>query len=179
MHTLKIALFLLILISTSSKAITEINYMVIQDQAQPFQNHQNKKHHTGIITDIVKEIFSGPEYEVKVLLNTIDMETPALTQEDFRNLYEAVLEDYSHIKGKRKQAEAIKNNEYYNALQIKFAYAITCHKAQGGQWKSVFVDQGYLTEEMIDKSYLRWIYTALTRASDRLHLVNFDKKFFK
>ena len=75
--------------------------------------------------------------------------------------------------------DKIKNNEFFNALQIKFAYAITCHKSQGGQWENVFIDLGYFTENMLDKSYIRWLYTAFTRATTKLFLINFNDKFFK
>lgn len=74
--------------------------------------------------------------------------------------------------------EALKNDPFYNALQVKFAYAVTCHKSQGGQWPAVFVDQGYLTEEMLDTEYLRWLYTAITRASEKLYMLNFSDKLF-
>ena len=84
-----------------------------------------------------------------------------------------------HERNKRKRYELIMKDPYMNALQVKYAYAVTCHKSQGGQWASVFVDQGFLTEDMLDKSYFRWLYTALTRATDRVYLVNFNENFFK
>jgi exodeoxyribonuclease-5 len=93
-------------------------------------------------------------------------------------LFEGLMEDYAHITNKRERFLAIKEDPYYNALQIKFAYAVTCHKAQGGQWQAVFVDQGYLTDEMIDDDFLRWLYTALTRAKQELFLVNFSQNLF-
>ena len=80
---------------------------------------------------------------------------------------------------KRDMYKEIKNNEYFNALQVKFAYAVTCHKSQGGQWSNVFIDQGYITDEMIDREYLRWLYTAFTRATDKVYLVNFKNDFFE
>ena len=82
------------------------------------------------------------------------------------------------LKPKYKQYKKVKENEYFNALQVKYAYALTCHKAQGGQWKAVFVDHGYLTEDMLDTEYYRWLYTAFTRPTEKLYLVNFDKGFF-
>jgi exodeoxyribonuclease-5 len=88
------------------------------------------------------------------------------------------MEDYNHIANKTERNKAIRKDPYLTALQVKFAYALTCHKAQGGQWKAVFVDQGYLTEEMLHKDYVRWLYTALTRASTELYLMNFDERFF-
>jgi ATP-dependent exoDNAse (exonuclease V) alpha subunit len=86
--------------------------------------------------------------------------------------------DYEHISNKKERLLAIKQDPFYNALQIKFAYAVTCHKAQGGQWDAVFVDQGYLTDEMIDLEFLRWLYTAVTRAKMELFLVNFAPNLF-
>lgn len=115
--------------------------------------------------------------EVKVLLDSIMSEAPSLSPEDGKRLYETVLEDYADEPNRKKKYEAMKKNPYFNALQIKFAYAVTCHKSQGGQWKAVFVDQGYLTDEMVNKEYARWLYTAITRATEKLFLVNFNPKF--
>ena len=114
----------------------------------------------------------------KVMLDTLNAETPNLSQEDSKKLFEGLNEDYAHISNKRERLLAIKEDPYYNALQIKFAYAVTCHKAQGGQWDAVFVDQGYLTEDMIDLDFLRWLYTAVTRARKELFLVNFSQLLF-
>ena len=97
----------------------------------------------------------------------------------FKELYEAVSEDYSYENNRKKRNELIRQNPYYQALQVKFAYAITCHKSQGGQWDAVFVDQGYLTDEMINVEYLRWLYTAINRAKKELYLVNFNDKFYE
>ncbi|MBI2271582.1 MAG: AAA family ATPase [Bacteroidetes bacterium] len=116
--------------------------------------------------------------EVKLLLDTIAAETPALTSEQNKKLYEGVLADYTDIADRRKRLVQIKKDPFFNALQVKFAYAITCHKAQGGQWETVFVDQGYLTKEMVNTEFLRWLYTAVTRATEKLYLVNFNKEFF-
>ena len=114
----------------------------------------------------------------KVMLDTLQAETPNLPYEDSKKLFEGLMVDYEHISNKRERLLAIKQDPYYNALQIKFAYAVTCHKAQGGQWDAVFVDQGYLTEEMIDLDFLRWLYTAVTRAKQELFLVNFAPNLF-
>ncbi|KIO75456.1 ATP-dependent endonuclease [Pedobacter lusitanus] len=115
----------------------------------------------------------------KVMLDTLQAETPNLPYEDSKKLFEGIAEDYEHITNKRERMLAIKEDPYYNALQIKFAYAVTCHKAQGGQWDAVFVDQGYLTDEMIDLEFLRWLYTAITRAKQELFLVNFAQNLFR
>ncbi|HIG32197.1 MAG TPA: DUF2075 domain-containing protein, partial [Flavobacteriales bacterium] len=105
------------------------------------------------------------ELDVILLLDTLTSESPAITYEQYQQLYKEVSLDY---KGEKELNKKIKEDEFFNALQIKFAYAITCHKSQGGQWENVFVDAGYFTEDMLDKSYLRWMYTALTRASKKL-----------
>ncbi len=121
--------------------------------------------------------YQGLEMEVKVLLDVIDLEAPSLNYDQQKTLYLSVAEDYPEEPNKRKVAEKISIDPFYNALQVKFAYAVTCHKAQGGQWKSVFLDQGYFTDEMLSLDYLRWLYTAFTRASEKLYLVNFAKQF--
>lgn len=117
-------------------------------------------------------------FEAKVILDTLHTNSPALTQEQNKELYEAVLDDYTDITAKKELNEALRMDPYLNALQIKFAYAITCHKSQGGQWQAVFVDQGYLTEELINNEFVRWLYTAITRATKELFLINFHKNFF-
>lgn len=118
------------------------------------------------------------EIDCKILLETLNIETASLGYEESQRLFESVAEDYADIRSKKKRWEKIRENEYFNALQVKFAYAVTCHKAQGGQWDAVFVDQGYLLEERIDLEYLRWLYTAFTRPVKELFLVNFNKEFF-
>ena len=112
------------------------------------------------------------EIDVKIMLDTLTSESPSLTREENERLFAAVWEDYPEIHSKRKRMELIRKNPYYNALQVKYGYAITCHKAQGGEWKRVFIDQGYIGEDMISPDYYRWLYTAFTRASEKLHLVN-------
>jgi len=114
----------------------------------------------------------------KVMLDTLTGETPNLSYDDSKKIFEGLSLDYEHIANKRERLLAIKQDPYYNALQIKFAYAVTCHKAQGGQWDAVFVDQGYLTDEMVDLEFLRWLYTAVTRAKMELFLVNFAPNLF-
>ena len=118
------------------------------------------------------------ELTCKVMMDTLTAETPSLSYEQSNRLFEALNEDYEHIKNKKERFKAIKEDPFYNALQIKFAYAVTCHKAQGGQWDAVFVDQGYLTDEMVDMDFLRWLYTGVTRAKRELFLVNFAANFF-
>lgn len=112
------------------------------------------------------------EVDVMIMLDTLTSESPSLTREENERLFNAVWEDYPELKSKRKRMEAVRSNPYYSALQVKYGYAVTCHKAQGGQWKNVFVDQGYVTEEMMTSDYYRWLYTAFTRATEKLYLVN-------
>lgn len=116
------------------------------------------------------------EMECRVLLSTLASESPSLTAAESRQLYEQVLADYADVPSKRERMKRLRRDPYYNALQIKYAYAVTCHKAQGGQWSRVFVDQGYLTAETADASYLRWLYTAFTRTTHRLYLVNWPEE---
>lgn len=120
-----------------------------------------------------------PELETRLLLDTIMSESPALLQTENKRLYESVSADYGDIADKRLRLKKVKEDGFFNALQVKFSYAVTCHKAQGGQWPCVFVEQGYLTDEMINTEYLRWLYTAVSRASEKLYLVNFNKDFFE
>lgn len=112
------------------------------------------------------------ELDCRLLLSTLQSESPSLTAVERNNLYERVLEDYAHIPSKKERMKALRQDAYYNALQIKYAYAVTCHKAQGGQWARVYVDQGYVPDEAAGAPYLRWLYTAFTRTTDRLYLVN-------
>ena len=127
-------------------------------------------------------LISMPDYqdielEVKVLLDVIDLDGPSLDYEQQKSLYLSVAEDYPDEVSRKGLSDKVSADPYYNALQVKFAYAVTCHKAQGGQWKSVFLDQGYFTDEMLTIDYLRWLYTAFTRASEKLYLVNFARQF--
>lgn len=119
------------------------------------------------------------EFEAKIILDTLYSDTASLSREQNRNLYEAIQEEYMHIVSKRERNEAMRKDPYLNALQVKFAYALTCHKSQGGQWSAVFVDQGFLTEDQINQEFVRWLYTAITRATDEVFLLNFHQKFFE
>lgn len=116
------------------------------------------------------------ELNATVLLDTLQSENPALSRSEQERLFQVVLEDYADIPLKADRMKKMKVDPYYNALQLKYAYAITCHKAQGGQWKKVFVDQGYMTPEMLTPDYFRWLYTAFTRATETLYLVNFPRE---
>ncbi len=119
------------------------------------------------------------EVDVKILLNALHTDTAGFSKDEQEAFFNKVMEDYQDEKSRRKQYEQVKENPFYNALQVKYAYAMTCHKSQGGQWKAVFIDQGYISEEHLGTAYFRWLYTALTRATERVYLVNFKNEFFK
>ena len=116
------------------------------------------------------------EIDTILLLDTINSDSPSLKYNEYKKLYTEVGLDY---KGQKDINKKIKENEFFNAIQIKFGYSITCHKAQGGQWKNVFIDIGYFKKEMLDKNYLRWLYTAFTRSTENLYLIGFNNEFFE
>lgn len=120
--------------------------------------------------------YDGYEMDDVVLLDTLTAEAPALSHEQSEALYQAVMNDYADIPAKRDRLMALKGDRYYNALQVKYAYAITCHKAQGGQWAHIYLDQGYMTDDHLTPDYLHWLYTAFTRATEKLFLVNWPKE---
>lgn len=120
----------------------------------------------------------APEISVKLLLNSIYINGPALSKTERDKLYLNVSADYEYLGDKRLIYQALDKDPYFNALEVKFGYSVTCHKSQGGQWPIVFIDLGYFTEEMLDKNLVRWLYTAITRASEKVYLVNFPKEFF-
>lgn len=116
------------------------------------------------------------EMDVTLLLDTLHSESPSLTAQENEKLFNSVIEDYEHIRSKKEKMKQLRENPYFNAMQVKYAYAITCHKAQGGQWKNVFIDQGYIPEGGRDADYGRWLYTALTRATETVYLVNWPQE---
>lgn len=119
--------------------------------------------------------YAGREMEVTVLLDTLTSEAPALSRQQQEALFQAVWADYPEIGDKRERMKRLRQDPYFNALQIKYSYAVTCHKAQGGQWSHVYIDQGYMTDDMLSPDYLRWLYTALTRATERVFLINWPE----
>lgn len=120
--------------------------------------------------------YGDMELDVTIMLDTLHSESPSLNQEESERLYSNVMEDYLDVRSKKRRMELLRENPYFNAVQIKYAYAITCHKAQGGQWKSVFIDWGNLTTDGQDIEYGRWLYTALTRSTEQVYLVNWPKE---
>lgn len=123
--------------------------------------------------------YGGVEIDCKIFLDTLSIEAASFLYEQNRKLFDAVSEDYAEIRSKRERFKKVRDNPYFNALQVKYAYALTCHKAQGGQWKTVYIDHGYLTDDMLDTEFYRWLYTAFTRPTEKLFLVNFNKGFFE
>ena len=117
------------------------------------------------------------ELELKILLDNLQSDTPSLSQEQNERLFQAVMEDYADLPTKAERIKKLKVDPYFNVLQVKYAYAITCHKAQGGQWMNVFLDFGYISDEMLGEDFYRWLYTAFTRATHHLYLVNLPKAF--
>ncbi len=119
--------------------------------------------------------YGNYELEATVLLDTLTSEAPALTHDQQEQLFHQIEEDYQDVPLKADRMKAIRQDQFYNALQVKFAYAVTCHKAQGGQWAHVYVDQGYMTDDMLTPDYIHWLYTAFTRATEMLYLVNWPE----
>ena len=119
-----------------------------------------------------------PDVDFKIILESLDTEGAAMTNEQMRQLYQEVAKDYEDIPSKRARFLKIKNDPFLNAVQVKYSYSLTCHKTQGGQWKVVLIDIGYFSEEKLDKEFIRWLYTAVTRATEKVYLVNFDDRFF-
>ena len=122
--------------------------------------------------------YNNIEIKAKILIDTLSLDTASLGMVEQKALFNSILEEYDDTTNKHNRIQKVRENPYFNALQVKFAYAVTCHKAQGGQWKAVFIDIGYFKPEMLSVEYLRWLYTAFTRASERLYLVNFPEEFF-
>jgi len=158
-----------------------IDFIANGDIAEIIAIYKYEELYGSRFANVSLRLIDYPDIEIdcKIILDAISIESASLTSEQNRKLFDAVSEDYMDIRSKKKRWEKVRENPYFNALQVKFAYAVTCHKAQGGQWKAVFVDQGYLTEEMLNVEFLRWLYTAFTRPTERLYLVNFNKEFFE
>lgn len=130
--------------------------------------------------DVLARFIDYPEMEMdtRIILDSLTSEQAALSEEQHQQLYTQVLLDYQHLKNRKDIYKAMRKDPFYNALQVKYAYALTCHKSQGGQWKNVFIDQGYVKEDMINRSYFRWLYTALTRSYGQTWLLNFPENYF-
>lgn len=162
---------------TQDSASGAIDFIANGDRAR-VQRVRNVRDLYGFrFADVWLQFPDYDDYEMTstVLLDTLTTEAPALTHEQSDQLFQVVLEDYSDIPQKAERMKKMKEDPYYNALQVKFAYAVTCHKAQGGQWAHVYIDQGYMTDDMLTPDYVRWLYTAFTRATEKVFLVNWPK----
>ncbi len=156
----------------------QIDFLANGDQAVVRRVRRHREMYGFRFADVTLSFpdYADMELDATMLLDTLHSESPSLTREESGRLYQSVLEDYSDIPTKPERMKRLKQDPYYNALQVKYGYAVTCHKAQGGQWAIVFLDQGYITEEHLTPDYFRWLYTAFTRASETLYLVNYPKE---
>ena len=163
------------------KESSEAGFIANGDTCEVLRIHAIKELYGFKFAEVDIRMIDYPDqkpFETVLLLDTLASETPSLTYEESNKLYESVREDYGHEKSKYKQLLAVKKNVFFNALQVKFSYAITCHKSQGGQWKTIFIEQPYLPEGP-SKEYFRWLYTAITRAQEKLYLIGFKDDYFE
>ena len=163
------------------KESSEAGFIANGDTCEVLRIHAIKELYGFKFAEVDIRMIDYPDqkpFETVLLLDTLTSESPSLTYEESNKLYEAVREDYCHEKSKYKQLLAVKKNVFFNALQVKFSYAITCHKSQGGQWKTIFIEQPYLPEGP-SKEYFRWLYTAITRAQEKLYLIGFKDDYFE
>ena len=160
---------------------TGIDFIANGDTARLEQIRRFDEHFGFRFADVVLSFpdYDGLELECKIMLDTLQSESPSLTQEQSASLWWKVAEDYADISAKSKRYKAIRADAYYNAMQVKFSYSVTCHKAQGGQWNCVFIDKMLFGEEPMTRDLMRWLYTAITRATERVYFVNFDERFFE
>jgi len=164
-----------------SETIEELDFIANGDIGEIVKIYDYQEIYNLKFADIRLRLidYNDVELNVKIILDTLEIETASLPVEENRKLFYSILEDYPEVKTKKQKYLKVKENPYFNALQVKFSYAITCHKAQGGQWKIVFLDQGYITEEMLTREYLRWLYTGFTRSIEKIFLVNFPDEYFE
>ncbi len=154
--------------------VEEMDFIANGDVAIVRRLRNERSEHGFRFADVTLEFpdYDDVEIDATVILDTLMSDAPALTREQQESLFRHVWDDYPELTTKRDRMKAVKQDTYFNALQVKYAYAVTCHKAQGGQWQRVFIDQGYMTEDMLSPDYFRWLYTALTRATETVYLVN-------
>ena len=162
---------------SSSDSVQNISFIANGDRAK-VRRVRNMQELYGLrFADLLLEFPDYDNYELgaTVILDSLQSESPSLTHEQSEQLFDGVLADYADIPLKADRMKHVRTDKYYNALQVKFAYAVTCHKAQGGQWAHVYLDQGYMTDDMLTPDYIHWLYTAFTRATEKLFLVNWPK----
>jgi exodeoxyribonuclease-5 len=160
---------------------TGLEFIANGDIARLEKIHRFESVHGYSFADVILSMvdYDNQRIEVKLLLDTLHLDSASLGMNGQRALFNLVLEEYNHIRNKRQRIRKAREDPYLNALQVKFGYAVTCHKAQGGQWKAVFIDIGYFKTDMLDIEYLRWLYTAFTRAAEKLYLVNCPQDLFR
>ena len=157
---------------------TDISFIANGDHAVVRRVRNIRELYGFRFADVALEFpdYNNTELDTVVVLDTLTTEAPALTHEQNDKLFQSVMEDYADVPRKADRMKQLREDQYFNAMQIKFGYAVTCHKAQGGQWAHVYLDQGYMTDEMLTADYIHWLYTAFTRATEHLYLVNWNKK---
>lgn len=157
---------------------TDISFIANGDHAVVRRVRNIRELYGFRFADVALEFpdYNNTELDTVVVLDTLTTEAPALTHEQNDKLFQSVMEDYADVPRKADRMKQLREDEYFNAMQIKFGYAVTCHKAQGGQWAHIYLDQGYMTDEMLTPDYIHWLYTAFTRATEHLYLVNWGKK---
>lgn len=157
---------------------TDISFIANGDHAVVRRVRNIRELYGFRFADVALEFpdYNNTELDTVVVLDTLKTEAPALTHEQNDKLFQSVMEDYADVPRKADRMKQLREDEYFNAMQIKFGYAVTCHKAQGGQWAHIYLDQGYMTDEMLTPDYIHWLYTAFTRATEHLYLVNWSKK---
>ena len=162
---------------SSNDSVQNISFIANGDRAK-VRRVRNMQELYGLrFADLLLEFPDYDNYELgaTVILDSLQSESPSLTHEQSEQLFNGVLADYADLPLKADRMKHVRTDKYYNALQVKFAYAVTCHKAQGGQWAHVYLDQGYMTDDMLTPDYIHWLYTAFTRATEKLFLVNWPK----
>ena len=157
---------------------TDISFIANGDHAVVRRVRNIRELYGFRFADVALEFpdYNNTELDTVVVLDTLTTEAPALTHEQNDKLFQSVMEDYADVPRKADRMKQLREDQYFNAMQIKFGYAVTCHKAQGGQWAHIYLDQGYMTDEMLTTDYIHWLYTAFTRATEHLYLVNWNKK---
>ena len=162
---------------SSSNSVQNISFIANGDRAKVRRVRNMQELYGFRFADLLLEFPDYDNYELGaiVILDSLQSESPSLTHEQSEQLFDGVLADYADIPLKADRMKHVRTDKYYNALQVKFAYAVTCHKAQGGQWAHVYLDQGYMTDDMLTPDYIHWLYTAFTRATEKLFLVNWPK----
>lgn len=163
-----------------AKKLEGVNFIANGDTVEVKRIKRIHEQHGFRFAEVTVKLIDYKEQELDVLLllETLTVDGPSLPQDRGNELFQSVSEDYQDILNRRNRWAKIKEDPYFNALQVKYAYAVTCHKSQGGQWKHVYIDQAFFRPEMISREYLRWLYTAFTRGTEKVYLVNFNKLFF-